>query len=879
MLWVLLVLQFMFPMAPGCVVEERIALMRIRSSLVEANSDVPPSWGRSDDCCSWERVRCNNNTRVSDLNLDVLYIPLSNSATSGCSWNMNFTMFSSFHELQLLDFSLNSACFQSFEGLQELTKLRYLNLSGNYLIGDNILESLDLPSLEVINIELCRMSGALQSSALKNLKNLRELYLGYNQFNGSIPAFLFELPRLEYLDLSGNLLQGLQITSSSNLQSSLRELHLQSNQLNGIIPASLFELPRLEYLDLSENLLQGHTIPISSSSNLSPSLKILDLSANNLKGLFDFFWLRNCTMLQRVDLSGNTDLTIDVKFHGRVPPFQLRELALSGCKLDNSIIAGPNFLGTQSHLQTLDLSNNNLTGSIPSWINTRTLVYLNLANNSLAGSLNLMWQYQSNLEMIDIAMNRLVGQLPTNISLVFPNLTALNASYNIIFGHLPLSLCNISILFVDLSNNKLTGEVSNCLFTDCSSLNVLKLSNNNLGGSILGGASNLSIGTAIYLDSNNFKGALPNNLTGNIQLMDLHDNKLSGKLDVSFWNLPSLQVLNVANNILTGGISPTFCNLTGLQFLDMSDNNFEGPLPNCDSKLTLRFLNMSSNTLSGFLNAFCNSTKVNVLDLRYNQFMGGLDWIHHLSDIRILLLGWNKFGGHISPSFCQLKYLNIIDLSHNGLSGSGFYGIDFYLDHDCPPFSYSIVYDLQGFTFSTKGNLYTYGRSFFTLMSGIDLSANMLSGEIPWKIGNLSHLKSLNLSHNSFTGQIPATFANMSAIESLDLSYNQLRGPIPWQLTQLWSLEVFSVAYNNLSGCIPNSGQFGSFNMESYMGNANLHNLSQGNRCSPIPSPVEGADVGEVSADRSFTLPLLPHSYSHSGQLLRSCSAFHLGSV
>ncbi|CAL4905464.1 unnamed protein product [Urochloa decumbens] len=513
MLWVLLVLQFMFPMAPGCVVEERIALMRIRSSLVEANSDVPPSWGRSDDCCSWERVRCNNNTRVSDLNLDVLYIPLSNSATSGCSWNMNFTMFSSFHELQLLDFSLNSACFQSFEGLQELTKLRYLNLSGNYLIGDNILESLDLPSLEVINIELCRMSGALQSSALKNLKNLRELYLGYNQFNGSIPAFLFELPRLEYLDLSGNLLQGLQITSSSNLQSSLRELHLQSNQLNGIIPASLFELPRLEYLDLSENLLQGHTIPISSSSNLSPSLKILDLSANNLKGLFDFFWLRNCTMLQRVDLSGNTDLTIDVKFHGRVPPFQLRELALSGCKLDNSIIAGPNFLGTQSHLQTLDLSNNNLTGSIPSWINTRTLVYLNLANNSLAGSLNLMWQYQSNLEMIDIAMNRLVGQLPTNISLVFPNLTALNASYNIIFGHLPLSLCNISILFVDLSNNKLTGEVSNCLFTDCSSLNVLKLSNNNLGGSILGGASNLSIGTAIYLDSNNFKGALPNNLT------------------------------------------------------------------------------------------------------------------------------------------------------------------------------------------------------------------------------------------------------------------------------------------------------------------------------------------------------------------------------
>ena len=72
MLWVLCVLQFMFHMAGGCAIEERIALMRIRSSLVEANSEqVLASWGRSDDCCSWERVRCNNSTRMLDLFLNV----------------------------------------------------------------------------------------------------------------------------------------------------------------------------------------------------------------------------------------------------------------------------------------------------------------------------------------------------------------------------------------------------------------------------------------------------------------------------------------------------------------------------------------------------------------------------------------------------------------------------------------------------------------------------------------------------------------------------------------------------------------------------------------------------------------------------------------
>ena len=129
MLWVLCVLQFIFhmPVASGCNVKERIALMRIRSSLLEANSEVPASWGQSGDCCSWERVRCNNSTRMSVLNLDSMYSPQSNHTTEGqetvkaegeCSnWNLSLTIFSSFHELQLLDLSSNFACFQDFDGM------------------------------------------------------------------------------------------------------------------------------------------------------------------------------------------------------------------------------------------------------------------------------------------------------------------------------------------------------------------------------------------------------------------------------------------------------------------------------------------------------------------------------------------------------------------------------------------------------------------------------------------------------------------------------------------------------------------------------------------------------------------------------------------
>lgn len=248
----------------------------------------------------------------------------------------------------------------------------------------------------------------------------------------------------------------------------------------------------------------------------------------------------------------------------------------------------------------------------------------------------------------------------------------------------------------------------------------LKLSNNNFGGPIFGGASDLSSSAEIYLDGNNFEGPLPNNLSaGYLDVLDLHGNKLSGKLEMSFWNLPCLRVLSIASNSLAGDIYPRICNLTRLRYLDLSNNNFKGFIPNCDDiKLTLKFLNMSSNALSGFLGGFFNSSYVIALDLRYNQFKDSLDWIQHLSQIRMLLLGGNRFEGQISWNLCLLQYLTIIDLSHNKLFGSllpCIGSISFGNHEDDPniwssrigdwgfiPITSPSAYDLQGFTFSTK---------------------------------------------------------------------------------------------------------------------------------------------------------------------------------
>uniref|UniRef100_A0A453AEI3 Leucine-rich repeat-containing N-terminal plant-type domain-containing protein n=1 Tax=Aegilops tauschii subsp. strangulata TaxID=200361 RepID=A0A453AEI3_AEGTS len=233
--------------------ETECAAERRRRSELLRESKAPSSWGDGGDCCSWERIMCDNTThRVSRLNLFQTYQENLQYCEDECP-NLNLTIFSSFRGLQLLNFSGHHACLQNFEGLQGLSKLKYLDLSCNSFQGGGIPGSVGkLVSLEVINLNGNNID-------FRNLRNLRELHLGSSQLRGSLPASIFALPRLEYLDLSYNLFEGhIPINLSRNLR--LRELYLTFNRLSGGLPASLFALLRLAYLDLSDNLFQGHIL-------------------------------------------------------------------------------------------------------------------------------------------------------------------------------------------------------------------------------------------------------------------------------------------------------------------------------------------------------------------------------------------------------------------------------------------------------------------------------------------------------------------------------------------------------------------------------------------------------------------------------------------
>ena len=101
-----------------------------------------------------------------------------------------------------------------------------------------------------------------------------------------------------------------------------------------------------------------------------------------------------------------------------------------------------------------------------------------------------------------------------------------------------------------------------------------------------------------------------------------------------------------------------------------------------------------------------------------------------------------------------------------------------------------------------------------TNLVALNLLSNRLSGEIPSWLGNLANLELLHLSHNQMTGEIPPELGRLSNLLWLDLSGNQLSGAIPYELGGLTKLRELSFNDNQLIGKIPS--ELDSFsNLES----------------------------------------------------------------
>lgn len=83
------------------------------------------------------------------------------------------------------------------------------------------------------------------------------------------------------------------------------------------------------------------------------------------------------------------------------------------------------------------------------------------------------------------------------------------------------------------------------------------------------------------------------------------------------------------------------------------------------------------------------------------------------------------------------------------------------------------------------------------------LGLNQISGTLPSELGNLALLETLGLSFNGLSGPLPAVLGNLAHLQILDLSANQLTGALPPQLGNLAALTYLDLSTNGFTGTIP----------------------------------------------------------------------------
>ncbi|KAJ3705309.1 hypothetical protein LUZ61_009014 [Rhynchospora tenuis] len=873
-----------------CKEKERRALVQIKAELLQIKPSLSfPEW-EGEECCGWERVYCDPVTKyvtkldLGDLFMDnsfdwdrqfllnaTMFLPLrqltslslSGLHISGCKAGAGFDSWSSLRMLKILDLSSNYLNKSIISSLSKVSSLRVLDLEDNFdFFKENAsVKEFTALKLEVVNLRSCGFSG-YSLPYLGEWSSLKALSLASNSLVGTITSKgLCRLKNLEELDLSDNYFAGNLPPCIGNL-SSLKLVDLSDNQFRVKFPTLAFErVVSLRYLSLSNNQLEGN-LSISSFSNNS-YLEVLGLSTNTLN-----------FQVEVVNL-----------------PFQLQDLELGNCILN----VEPIFLYSQHKLRVLDLSNTHSKGLVPAlWLleNNTDLIQLDLHKNFFTGSLRLPLLTHENLSILDISDNNLSGELPSDISIKLPHLHSLNLSKNCFQG--PVRFISMKyMIFLDLSINNLTDDIQNIFSTNLTYFpDFLDLSNNNFYGSLNNPTNLLTKAATLLLNDNNISGELPisicNTSMESMGILDISNNELSGILPdcivkIDYW------VLKLNGNHLEGPLPSEIGSMKNLWLLDLSNNKLSGSIPPFTNNSVFELVDLSRNNLSGdFPITWLNISNIQAINIRKNNLSGKLpSWIDKESNLKVLQAGENMFEGHIPEQICQFKYLRILDLSHNNLSGKippciihmglessifSFTGSLIYADTSVGelnfngahlPFNKPII--LRGYEPSidllehaenfvleliSKGTSDFYGFKLL-LECLLDLSSNELVGNIPKEIGEMTWLITLNLSNNYLTGAVPDSISKLHQLLSLDLSHNSLTGQIPRELTKLTSLETFSVAYNNLSGpTLDMKAQFATFDNRSYEGNPNLCGppLSKGCFSYPdtkLPSLNETGDDGE----------------------------------
>ncbi|KAL7208922.1 hypothetical protein ACSBR1_030624 [Camellia fascicularis] len=313
-------------------------------------------------------------------------------------------------------------------------------------------------------LALSNLSGKVPSG-LYNISTIIALSVRINQLEGNIPPDIGStLPDLKFLYLFGNLFTGTLPTSLSNA-SELESIDFSENDFSRTMPRGLGKLLGLRYIIFFyQNRLQDDFTFISSLTNCT-SLQSIDAGNNLLRGIGN---LLNLTLLSMAanNLAGPIPSSI-----GRL--HKLQELLLGG----NKFTELPSLLGNLTSLIILNLSKNNIHGSIPPSLgNCHSLLELDLSQNNLNGEIPQSLRMLRGLRVLDLSHNNLSGKMPSYLGEL--QLDVLNLSFNRLHGEVPIQgvFQNGNAISI-VGNNELCGGIAKLDLPPCPSS---KSSNNKL---------------------------------------------------------------------------------------------------------------------------------------------------------------------------------------------------------------------------------------------------------------------------------------------------------------------------------------------------------------------------------------------------------------
>ncbi|MEB3360378.1 MAG: putative Ig domain-containing protein [Synechococcales bacterium] len=608
------------------------------------------------------------------------------------------------------------------------------------------------------------------------------LQLANNNLEGSIPADLGNLASLTVLNLSGNQLQGPMPASLGNL-TNLVTLDVSDNRLQGSIPASVkalagfsnFQFENPPYLEsaiadrtvqagiaLAFNIrnnfddLEGNADIINfSSTGLPPGLVLNPTTARvsgtpTTAGTFT-------VQVAASDDAGKTatdEFTITVKRPISADDWAaLKALYLStgGDRWTNRTNWDINALPS-----TLDATDVSRWHGVTVNLTTGRVTALDLSNNNLTGTLPKELGDMAALRTLDLSRNQIGGQIPADLK-DLGNLKSLRLDENQIRGPLPQALDAFlgQLDDFDLENPPyVASEIPNQIALVGTNFTPLNVSTSfaDLNDNI---TSYAAVGLPAGLALNPTTGEISGNptATGEFVVKVTAVDSVFTNLDESATDEFVITVKPVIN-------ATDFAALTAL-YLGTDGDNWEN---RANWDVNADPLTLSAEVVNTWHGVTVDLTTGRVihLSLSGNQLAGALPTeLGNLAALKTLDLSLNRLDGAIPISLGNLLNLEELSLGHNQLSS------------EIP---------------ANLGNL--------TQLVALQLNDNQFNGEIPANLGDLNQLKFLLLQDNQFTGSLPENFAQLTELVVLGLSHNQLRGPLSAGL-QTWLDGISSKGLEN----------------------------------------------------------------------------------